>query len=308
MNSINSPFLLRKRYRHQEEFEHQRYPESWHKAIINLETHSYLGRTPKRYLYLLIFYTVFYGILIFLSLICYWIFATTVSEFGPKWYIQQPGFSFEPAIDVSHSGIFKIIYQLDNEEEMNLYVNHIESSLRKYGAIPKEMFQNCSSEMDFGYTKGEPCIFLKINRIVGFKSLTYDHVLEFPENTPSDLLDFVQNLTVDQRNNRIWLSCLSTPNISLQYFPNSFYKTSEVDIEQYIEHEPVEDYIVQYLTDNQRFYSSKDFQRVIAVQLSKVLIDVNYKIICSLWAKNIAREDRGEMSRGIVRLQLQIKA
>ncbi|XP_061394107.1 sodium/potassium-transporting ATPase subunit beta-1-like [Musca vetustissima] len=286
MSNFEEPFRLRKRFRHEEEREFVRQQQSWHKNILDLEYGTYLGRTPKRWLYLLLFYVVFYCGLAILSALCYVAFRLTLPHHRPKWSMQQPGFSFEPQIN-SEMNIF---YNPQNEDEVAVFVEHIEKSLRKYGDIPENYFGNCTSGEEYGYAQARPCVFLKINRIIGFQCETIEKPEELPQEAPPDLYRFLQEMSEEERHGRIWVSCQSNPPLLLVYLPQRFYNASIVNISRMVEHK-FSSGPVDYSKQNYgRFYNSTDFQRIIAVQISNVISNVKYSILCSLWAKNIEHE------------------
>ncbi|XP_073823799.1 sodium/potassium-transporting ATPase subunit beta-1-like [Musca autumnalis] len=288
MSNLEEPFRLRKRFRHEEEEEAKfiRHQQPWHKNIIDLEYGTYLGRTPKRWLYLLLFYVVFYSSLAILVAICFVGFRLTLPRHKPKWPMKQPGFSFEPSINTE----MNIFYNPSNEDEVSVFVDHIENSLRKYGDVPKNYFGNCSSAEEFGYAKARPCVFLKINRIVGFKCETIDKASDLPPEAPEDLFRFLQEMSEENRHGRIWVSCQSNPPLLLLYLPQRFFNVSLVNLARIVEFksakESQDDVKQKYAT----FYNASDFQRIIAVQISNVISNVKYSILCSLWAKNIQQE------------------
>ncbi|XP_019894008.1 sodium/potassium-transporting ATPase subunit beta-1-like [Musca domestica] len=298
MSNSEEPFRLRKRFRHEEEGEIVRQHRTWNKNIIDLETGTYLGRTPKRWLYLLLFFLAFYSCLAILSTLCYVSFRLTLARDKPKWPLKQPGFSFEPNIN-SEMNIF---YNPHNEDEVSIFVEHIENSLRKYGDIPENYFGNCSISEEFGYAQARPCVFLKINRIIGFKCETIEKPEDLPPEAPPDLHRLLTEMSEENRQGRIWVSCQSNPSLLLVYLPQRFFNASIVNLSRIVENRAVKEPRGYAKRNYARFYNTTDFQRIIAVQILNVISNVKYSILCSLWAKNIEREihvkqgDRGSIS------------
>lgn len=58
----------------------------------------------------------------------------------------------------------------------------------------------CVEENNFAYHKSTPCIFLKLNKIYGWKPKFYNSSENLPEQMPSDLKDHIKNMTAYDKN------------------------------------------------------------------------------------------------------------
>ncbi|XP_037815237.1 sodium/potassium-transporting ATPase subunit beta-1-like [Lucilia sericata] len=266
---------------------------SWTKVLLNLENGTILTRTPFHWLLLLIFYTIFFSGIFALWFLCYGIFEMSLTPQRSKWLLTQPGFSFEPATTFRENYL-KIEYHEKTLKEVGGLVDHINKALGKYGQIPEEYFGECHNHNYYGYRQGKPCIFLKINRIIGFKTLALESINDLPQDAPQELLEYLENIPQQQLKQHIWISCDSRPSVKFMYYPQRFYKISEVDFVSVVNH-------------SNGFYNESDFKRIIAVQLDNISLNVKHHIRCFLWAKNIVRDLRGKMGRGLVRFSLEIK-
>ncbi|XP_065354366.1 sodium/potassium-transporting ATPase subunit beta-1-like [Calliphora vicina] len=296
---FEEPFKLTKRFRYQEEYGRMQHRTSWTKVILNLEKGTILLRTPHHWLLLIIFYTIFFSGIICLWFLCYWVFEKTLVNEQPKWLLTQPGFSFEPATTFRENYL-KIEFNEQSLEEVDDIVEHINKALQKYGKIPQHYFGECENHHDYGYRQRKPCFFLKINRIIGFKTQPIESINDLPHDTPQEMYEYLQNLSKQELKQRIWISCESRPALKFLYYPQRFYEISNVD------YDASKSYINS--NDAKAFYNESDFKRIIAVQIENISVNIKHHVRCFLWAKNIVRDLKGRMGRGLVRFSFEIKS
>ncbi|XP_023302953.2 sodium/potassium-transporting ATPase subunit beta-1-like [Lucilia cuprina] len=266
---------------------------SWTKVLLNLENGTVLTRTPFHWLLLLIFYTIFFCGILALWFLCYGIFEKSLLLQRPKWLLSQPGFSFEPATTFRENYL-KVEYHVESLEEVGGLVDHINKALGKYGNIPKEHYGECQNHNYYGYGISKPCIFLKINRIIGFKTLALESINDLPQDAPQEMLEYLESLSELKLKQHIWISCDARPSVKFLYFPRRFYEISDVDY-------------VSAVNYSNGFYNESDFKRIIAVQIDNISLNVKHHIRCFLWAKNIVRDLKGKTGKGLVRFSLEIK-
>lgn len=72
----------------------------------------------------------------------------------------------------------------------------------------REAFDPCSAAIDFGYSEGKPCVFLKLNKIYDWKPKFYANIDELPENMPEVLKEVIRNHVRTYGNLEVvWVSC-----------------------------------------------------------------------------------------------------
>ncbi|XP_039693277.1 sodium/potassium-transporting ATPase subunit beta-3 [Pteropus medius] len=167
----------------------------WKLFIYNPNTGEFLGRTAKSWGLILLFYQVFYGFLAALFTFTMWAMLQTLNDEVPKYrdQISSPGltvfpkpvtaleYSFSISNPESYKGYIedlkRFLKPYDSEEQKNLTVCHSGELFEQKGPIyvacqfPIDLLQACSgvNDPEFGYSKGHPCILVKMNRIIGLR-------------------------------------------------------------------------------------------------------------------------------------------
>nr|XP_044992995.1 sodium/potassium-transporting ATPase subunit beta-3 isoform X1 [Jaculus jaculus] len=167
----------------------------WKLFLYNPTTGQFLGRTAKSWGLILLFYLVFYGFLAALFTFTMWAMLQTLNDEVPKYRDQIPS----PGLMVFPKPRTALEYTF-SESDLNSYLRYIEDLhyfLQPYsleeqknltncpdGALfeqkgpvyvacqfPVFLLQECSgmNDPEFGYSKGQPCILVKMNRIIGLK-------------------------------------------------------------------------------------------------------------------------------------------
>uniref|UniRef100_A0A8I3PX58 Sodium/potassium-transporting ATPase subunit beta-3 n=1 Tax=Canis lupus familiaris TaxID=9615 RepID=A0A8I3PX58_CANLF len=131
----------------------------WKLFIYNPTTGEFLGRTAKSWGLILLFYLVFYGFLAALFSFTMWAMLQTLNDEVPKYRDQIPSPAYE------------------SEEQKNLTACSDGALFEQKGPVysacqfPLPLLQACSGvdDPDFGYSRGSPCVLVKMNRIIGLK-------------------------------------------------------------------------------------------------------------------------------------------
>uniref|UniRef100_A0A8C5KB40 Sodium/potassium-transporting ATPase subunit beta n=1 Tax=Jaculus jaculus TaxID=51337 RepID=A0A8C5KB40_JACJA len=163
--------------------------------FYNPTTGQFQGLTAKSWGLILLFYLVFYGFVAALFTFTMWAMLQTLNDEVPKYRDQIPS----PGLMVFPKPLTALEYTF-SESDQNSYKGYIED-LQKFlkpynleekknltncpdGALfeqkgpvyvacqfPVFLLQECSgmNDPDFGYSKGQPCILVKMNRIIGLK-------------------------------------------------------------------------------------------------------------------------------------------
>lgn len=164
----------------------------WKLFIYNPTSGEFLGRTAKSWGLILLFYLVFYGFLAALFTFTMWAMLQTLNDEIPKYrdQITSPGLmvfpkpvtALEYTYDMSEPSTYgKFIADLKRflepysvEEQKNLTNCPDGEVFEQNGPVyqacqfPVSLLQDCSgvNDADFGYSKGQPCILVKMNRII----------------------------------------------------------------------------------------------------------------------------------------------
>ncbi|XP_042521657.1 sodium/potassium-transporting ATPase subunit beta-3 [Dipodomys spectabilis] len=167
----------------------------WKVFVYNPTTGEFLGRTAKSWGLILLFYLVFYGFLAGLFTLTMWAMLQTLNDEVPKYrdQISSPGlmvypkpvsaleYTFSLSDPNSYKGYIndlkRFLKSYSLEEQKNLTVcpdgTLFEQSGPVYAAcqFPVSLLEACNGtkDPDFGYSQGQPCVLVKMNRIIGLK-------------------------------------------------------------------------------------------------------------------------------------------
>ncbi|KAM8954073.1 sodium/potassium-transporting ATPase subunit beta-3 [Pelodytes ibericus] len=191
----------------------------WKQFIYNPRSGEFLGRTATSWALILLFYLVFYGFLAGLFTLTMWVMLQTLDDSVPKYRdrVSSPGLMISPK-----SAGLDIVFKRGQNQTYESYVNALQSFLVPYNdskQVKNELCQSglyfnqdesaekkscrfnrtalgpCSGIEDpsFGYKDGNPCVIVKMNRIIGL----------LPEGNPK-------------------INCTSKrDDVSLQYYPEN---------------------------------------------------------------------------------------
>uniref|UniRef100_A0A8B9PVK8 Sodium/potassium-transporting ATPase subunit beta n=1 Tax=Apteryx owenii TaxID=8824 RepID=A0A8B9PVK8_APTOW len=166
--------------------------------LWNREERTCLGRTAASWGLILLFYFVLYTCLAGMFAFCMYVMLLTLSPYTPTYRdrVAPPGVMIRPylhgftiAFNVSRrstwqpyvDSLHRFLEAYDDkvQEEKNIKCmagryfiqgGH-ESEEKKACQFKRSLLQNCSGIGDptFGYSKGQPCVLLKMNRIIGYR-------------------------------------------------------------------------------------------------------------------------------------------
>ncbi|KAM4864445.1 sodium/potassium-transporting ATPase subunit beta-3 isoform X1 [Urocitellus parryii] len=201
----------------------------WKLFIYNPTTGEFLGRTAKSWGLILLFYLVFYGFLAALFSFTMWVMLQTLNDEVPKYrdQIPSPGlmvfpkpvtaleYTFSVSDPSSYEGyvkdLKKFLKSYSGEEQSNLKDCPDGVPFEQKGPVytacqfPLALLQECNGidDPDFGYSKGKPCILVKMNRIIGLKPEGDPRIECVPKDGSTAIVETYPNLGV----------------IDLKYFP-----------------------------------------------------------------------------------------
>uniref|UniRef100_A0A3B1JQU9 Sodium/potassium-transporting ATPase subunit beta n=1 Tax=Astyanax mexicanus TaxID=7994 RepID=A0A3B1JQU9_ASTMX len=165
---------------------------SWKDFIYNPRTGEFIGRTASSWALIFLFYLVFYGFLAGMFSLTMWVMLQTLNDYTPKYRdrVASPGLMIRPKY-------FDIEVNRSNPQQYNKYVQGLESFLQQYNDTLQEQntvctegdyymqennelvknvcqfkrsqLRQCSglADTNFGYAEGQPCVLIKMNRIIG---------------------------------------------------------------------------------------------------------------------------------------------
>ncbi|XP_039305463.1 sodium/potassium-transporting ATPase subunit beta-2 [Solenopsis invicta] len=146
----------------------------------------------------------------------------------------------------------------------------------------------CTAENKYGFITSTPCIFLKLNKIVGWQPEFYNDTQNFSSLMPEDLKAHIKQKENANKLDTIWVSCKGE---------------NPADVEnmgpiEYIPRRGFPGYYFPY--NNTPGYQSP----LVAVHFKRPMYGVLINIECRAWAHNIIH-DRFEES-GLVHFELMI--
>lgn len=120
-----------------------------------------------------------------------------------------------------------IVWSVNQLKEMGAIRRDMARHIEHFGIHGEKRMMACNLDDSWGYATGKPCILLKITQSLGFEAVTYDSAIALPEIAPDDLYNYVVELPVEQRFNRIWVDCgvekAKGLDIKVNYIPDRFF-------------------------------------------------------------------------------------
>ncbi|XP_029924124.1 sodium/potassium-transporting ATPase subunit beta-2b isoform X1 [Myripristis murdjan] len=172
----------------------------WKDFIWNPRTREFLGRTASSWGLILLFYLIFYICLAGLFALTMYVMLQTLDDHKPTWQdrLSTPGMMIRPKGDES----LEIVYSIQNTESWDMYAQALDRFLDPYNnsiqvekndectpdqyfvqedsgdvknnpkrscQFNRTMLKECSGISDryYGYQHGQPCIIIKLNRVIG---------------------------------------------------------------------------------------------------------------------------------------------
>ncbi|XP_055908766.1 sodium/potassium-transporting ATPase subunit beta-1 [Eupeodes corollae] len=288
--------------------------ETFLEFCYNKKNGTYFGRTISSWGRLLLFYMIFYAILAGLFAICLQGLFATIDDHEPKWKLDSsligtnPGLGFRPLSEETERGS---VIQFDTKKpgEYKYWKDLLDVFVQPYNQTGQEntkvcnfgqtqdpnkvcivdinSFGECSPEKEYGYNKGRPCVFLKLNKIFDWTPEFYSDPTSLPENMPADLVAHIKGLNETERE-QIWISCEGQHSLDKENMGGIKYYPSRGFASYY------------YPFRNQPGYLSP----LVAVQFESIKLNQLLSIECRAWAKNIIYNGSIRDRMGSVTFQL----
>jgi len=194
--------------------------------LYERDTGKVMTRTPKSWALISGFYLIYYSCLAAFWALMFYIFWQTLSLDEPKWQAgngligESPGLGLRPGQDPMFVDSSMIVFS-DNEADVGNpgddgYVpgwggwrDRTTKFLEAYRKKPYEDFDVSTlgpcSMAPYGYDKGKPCIFLKLNKIYNLQHTFYDNITTaFPEDMPKPLQTHIGS---QSNKKQVWVHC-----------------------------------------------------------------------------------------------------
>ncbi|XP_056642443.1 sodium/potassium-transporting ATPase subunit beta-1-like [Diorhabda sublineata] len=290
--------------------------EAFRKAIYDKSTNQFLGRTPKSWGQLLIFYSIFYIVLAALFAVCMQGLFATLDDRQPRWKLgesligENPGLGFRPISDKTEEGSL-IWYNITNGTTIDKWVDLVNTFLQPYNAnqsgenfvscnfekgpgedevcrTTSSTFGNCTLENNYGYNSFSPCMFLKLNRIIDWTPVYYTSTQPGMPKELSDHLDNLKAAGKSETDRMVWVTCNGIDDIDkenikgFRYHPAGFAS-------YYYPYKNIKNYL----------------SPIVAVEILDLTPNIVVTIECRAWAANI--QYRTGLNRaGSVRFEIQV--
>jgi len=288
--------------------------------IHNPETGEFFTRTPKSWALITGFYIIYYSCLAGFWLAMLNIFFLTLEEKAPKWkganglIGDSPGLGLKPAqlnelIDSSMIAFNKDKKEAQGKPHDANYVagwegwaNRTRDFLKPYvdctGAhcFPKSEIGTECSTYPYGYDKGKPCVYLKLNKIFDLKNTAYtvaelDDPKLLPSMTPPMPETLKAHIKAAADKDQVWVECHGE-------YPADKEGLGTIDYFPKAQGFPAKYF--PYMGKTEPPYQSP----LIAVQFANAKHNQLLHIECRAWAKNIGYSKRDRI--GINHMELLI--
>ncbi|XP_017116959.1 uncharacterized protein LOC108138912 [Drosophila elegans] len=264
----------------------------WRRLFYNKTHGKYELRRPSHFVYTLIFAACYILFVLLFSLAWFDYITDKTPRKSPVLKMTQPSVTFAP-IGPRTSPNSISFDPRNNTEVMEKYAG-IMALLNKYGDSGQSpRFETCNAYEKFGYPSGEPCVFLKVNRIIGFRTEPYTDSDELV-SAKLDEVDFaalksllVNSTSDEDRQNRTWITCRTdqNKNVQIEFHPEPAFRTEHTDIEEKIE------YVLD--KDKKSFFGPNDLNRIVALKIKNLNANERVHVTCKIWARNIKPNQEG---------------
>lgn len=224
--------------------------------LYDKETGAIMGRTPKSWFLIILFYIVYYIILAAFWALMIFVFFQTIDDKVPRWITDGSIIGSSPALGVRPAQDDKLIdssmitfnqaqekshpnevagwqeWAARTEEFLKVYKESegIDCSSGKPGPtqfckFPVSSLGDCSKG-NYGYDKGKPCVILKLNKIYGLEPGYFNDSSALPDYVPERVRQTLAGLKGENLN-QVWVDCQPENTADaeglgeIRYFPTS---------------------------------------------------------------------------------------
>jgi sodium/potassium-transporting ATPase subunit beta len=288
--------------------------------LHNPETGTILTRTPLSWALITLFYLVYYTFLASFWALIFFVFWQTIDPKTPKWIAEQsiigtsPGLGMRPEQTDALIDSSMIFFNKDSKDDsenvagwgswverldafLSTYENEEQHGLKCSETVKPKPGSGEACHFDLsnlgpcnnkghGYDIGQPCIFLKLNRIFGVTNDVYNDPENLPEEMPQHLKDHIK---AQPNKDQVWVDCRGE------------YPADEEGMGNLVYYPPSRGFPSYYFPfENQDHYESP----LVAIQFKNLNLGQLLHIECRAWAKNIDYDRRARM--GISHFELYV--
>lgn len=267
--------------------------------LYNKEDGTVLGRSGRGWARISIFYLFYYLFLAALFAISINITLSCLDKDKPYFQtrLQVPGLTIQPKLPSSVSLSTDIIYTMSDDTTYSKLVTHLDTFLTPYD---KADLGDCGKD-GYGYAAGEPCIFLKVNKIIGWQPYPFIDLNEeeavaneanrAAESKAPALQDFIKEQDLTYDTSLMYVSCYAVKEEAVDKLKVSLPGTVKgLSIAGY----PYVD----------ATYKKTYVPPIVAIQLKEVTIGEEISVGCKAYARNIL--DDARTNAGFIHFKLKI--
>jgi sodium/potassium-transporting ATPase subunit beta len=268
--------------------------------LYNSEEGTVLGRTGSGWARISIFYLFYYLFLAALFAISINITLSCLNKDKPYFQtrLQVPGLTIQPKLPSKDSLSTDIFYSRA-EGTYEKYVTQLDTFLE---GRDNSSFGACG-QSGYGYAEGKPCIFLKVNKIIGwvphlFIDTTAEEEVANEENrkeskAPS-LNAFLAQQGIEYKKDLMFVSCYALKKENAEKLGKmTVYPTDAPGL-------PKSGYPYIDASDKKTYKSP-----IIAIQLEPTAFDEEIGVGCKAYARNIL--DDARTNAGFIHFKINIK-
>lgn len=311
--------------------------ENWNafrKFVYNPSNHTVLGRNKSSWAKILVFYLFYYGFLACLFAISITIVLSSLDEYTPRFQtrLQTPALAIQPKIPSNVSQTSDIRFNMNDDGSYGVYVEVMDEFLSKYDLSNQEapeLYENCDvreppklqhyinddiaracrfdkrvlgacGTSSYGFDRGEPCILVKLNRVINWFPIGYTDLSEAvgqPDSHAPPLAEFLGAYGRAYKPHLMYTFCYGATQVDKDNLDGGTITNTKY----YPEDNGLPFAYYPYLgKKRQPGYLSP----VVAVQFTGVTKNLDIKVNCKVYSKNI--RDNKDMEEGYFSFMLNV--
>ncbi|XP_032293413.1 sodium/potassium-transporting ATPase subunit beta-1 [Drosophila virilis] len=286
--NINDEYILDNRPRQNYADCEYHFPRAnrWQNIWYDGKQNKYFSRHARNWCYSAIYVAGFLIFVLFFNMAIIRHLTDNLNMTTPVIQMSQPFLIFAPIGSKTEHKLIR--YTPRNGTHGGHMRNRLSDFLSHHGRSKGQIkrFGPCQEDNNFGYSTGEPCVFLKINRLIGFKTKSYKYDSEvvrsnFEQVDYTALMHLLLSIpNEEKRKDRIWITCTSpSKNAYVDFYPEAAFKTKFVDAKKFND--------IKVHNEKIKFQSKRDMNRLVALKLKNLELNKRNRFTCKIWAYNI---------------------
>ncbi|XP_027007902.1 sodium/potassium-transporting ATPase subunit beta-2a isoform X3 [Tachysurus fulvidraco] len=136
----------------------------WKEFFWNPRTREMLGRTASSWGLILLFYMIFYTFLAGMFCLTMYVMLLTLDDYNPTWKdrLSTPAYNDSQQV-LNNDACTPNQYYIQEDS------GNVRNNPKRSCQFNRTMLEECSglSDHTYGYRLGEPCVLIKLNRVIG---------------------------------------------------------------------------------------------------------------------------------------------